>query len=141
MAGEAVRIRNPDAIRPWQHVMDPVMGYLMLAQRLVQGGSSFAEAWNFGPGEDKEIPVSALVQGLAAHWGADARWVLDKADNPYEAAYLKLNCEKARTRLDWLPVIDFDLALKLSSQWYRAFHKGADMRAVTLQQIDTILAA
>jgi CDP-glucose 4,6-dehydratase len=81
------------------------------------------------------------VQGLAAHWGADARWVLDKADNPYEAAYLKLNCEKARTRLDWLPVIDFDLALKLSSQWYRAFHKGADMRAVTLQQIDTMLAA
>jgi CDP-glucose 4,6-dehydratase len=141
MAGEAVRIRNPDAIRPWQHVMDPVMGYLMLAQRLVQGGSSFAEAWNFGPGEDKEIPVSTLVQGLAAHWGTDADWVLDQSDNPHEAAYLKLNCEKARTRLDWLPVIDFDLALKLSSQWYRAFHQGADMRAVTLQQINTILAA
>ena len=141
MAGEAVRIRNPDAIRPWQHVMDPVMGYLRLAERLVQGGSSFAEAWNFGPGEDKEIPVSALVQGLAAHWGTDARWVPDKSDNPHEAAYLKLNCEKARTRLDWLPVIDFDLALKLSSQWYRAFQRGSDMRAVTLQQIDAILTA
>ena len=141
MAGEAVRIRNPDAIRPWQHVMDPVMGYLMLAQRLGRGDGSFAEAWNFGPGEDKEIPVSALVQGLAAHWGNDANWVPDRADNPHEAVYLKLDCEKARTRLDWRPAIDFDLTLKLSSEWYRAFHRGADMRAVTLQQINAVLAA
>ena len=141
MAGEAVRIRNPAAIRPWQHVMNPVMGYLMLAQRLFQGDKSFAEAWNFGPVEEKEITVSALVRGLAAHWGSDAHWVLDEADNPHEAAYLKLDCQKARTRLDWRPAIDFDLALKLSSEWYRAFHQGADMRTFTLQQIDTVLAA
>jgi CDP-glucose 4,6-dehydratase len=136
MAGQVVRIRNPDAVRPWQHVMDPVIGYLTLAQRLVQGGRQFAEGWNFGPHEDSEVPVSTLVRQLAAHWGADARWDLDKGDNPHEAAYLKLDCSKARARLEWSPVIEFDRALQLSSEWYRAFHEHADMRALTLRQIN-----
>jgi CDP-glucose 4,6-dehydratase len=139
IAGQVVRIRNPDAVRPWQHVMDPVIGYLTLAQRLVQGGRQFAEGWNFGPHEDSEVPVATLVRRLAAHWGTDARWDLDEGDNPHEAAYLKLDCSKARTRLEWRPVIEFDRALELSSEWYRAFHGRADMRALTLRQIDEIL--
>lgn len=140
MADEVGRIRNPAAIRPWQHVLDPIIGYLTLVQRLVQGGRQFAEGWNFGPHADSEVPVSVLVQKLAGHWGADARWGLDEGDNPHEAAYLKLDCNKARTRLHWNPVIDFDQALRLSSDWYRAFHQGADMRAVTLQQIKEIVS-
>lgn len=140
MAGEVVRIRNPNAIRPWQHVMDPVIGYLTLVQRMVQGGKRFAEGWNFGPHEDSEVPVSVLVKSLATHWGGDANWELDKGDNPHEAGYLKLDCTKARTQLDWQPVIGLDRALQLSSEWYRAFHRGADMRAVTLQQINEIIA-
>ena len=140
MAGEVVRIRNPNAIRPWQHVMDPVIGYLTLVQRMVQGGKRFAEGWNFGPHEDSEVPVSVLVKSLATHWGGDANWDLDKGDNPHEAGYLKLDCTKARTQLDWQPVIGLDRALQLSSEWYREFHRGADMRAVTLQQINEIVA-
>lgn len=139
MVGDVVRIRNPAAIRPWQHVLDPVIGYLTLAQRLVLGRREFAEGWNFGPHDDSEVPVSALVQKLAARWGGDARWELGNRDSPHEAAYLKLDCEKARTHLGWRPVIEFDRALQLCSQWYRAFHDGADMRAVTLQQISNVV--
>jgi CDP-glucose 4,6-dehydratase len=140
MAGDVVRIRNPDAIRPWLHVLDPVIGYLMLAQRLVEGGREFAQGWNFGPHEESEVAVSVLVQKLARLWGEDARWELDEGDNPHEAAYLKLDCSKARTLLGWHPAIELDRALQLSSQWYRAFHEGADMRAATLQQINAIVA-
>lgn len=140
MAGDVVRIRNPAAIRPWQHVLDPVIGYLTLVERLFQRGREFAESWNFGPHQDSEVPVSVLVQKLASRWGADARWALDTGDNPHEAAYLKLDCEKARTRLGWCPVIDFGHALQLTSQWYRAFQGGADMRALTLQQISAVVA-
>lgn len=139
MAGEVVRIRNPSAIRPWQHVLDPVIGYLTLVQRLVQDGRQLAEGWNFGPHEDSEVPVSLLVKTLAAHWGTDARWDLDDGDNPHEAAYLKLDCSKARTRLAWRPVIEFERAVRLSSDWYRAFQRGADMRAVTLEQISEVV--
>lgn len=138
MAGEVVRIRNPGAVRPWQHVLDPLIGYLALVQRLATG-QEFAEGWNFGPHEDSEVPVSALVQNLAGRWGADARWELDKGDHPHEAAYLKLNCDKARTRLGWRPVIDFDRAMHLTSEWYRAFHDGANMRSVALNQIAAVV--
>lgn len=139
MFGETVRIRNPTAIRPWQHVMDPLIGYLTLAERMIAGGRQFAEGWNFGPHADSEVPVSVLVENLARHWGADAHWLLDEGNNPHEAAYLKLDCAKAQTRLDWHPVIGFDRALKLSSEWYRAFHRGEDMRGVTLRQIDAVI--
>jgi CDP-glucose 4,6-dehydratase len=140
MAGEVVRIRNPGAIRPWQHVLDPLIGYLMLAQRLAQGEREFADGWNFGPREGSEAPVSSLVQSLAGHWGAGARWEADKGDNPHEAAYLKLDCEKARTRLGWRPAIELERALQLCVQWYRAFYDGSDMRSVTLQQINAVVA-
>jgi CDP-glucose 4,6-dehydratase len=139
IAGDIVRIRNPKAVRPWQHVMDPVIGYLTLAQHMVNEGRRYAEGWNFGPHEDSEVPVAELVQTLARHWGADARWQLDGGGHPHEATYLKLDCSKARALLGWHPVIGFDRAMQLSSDWYRAFRSNGDMRSLTLQQIDEVV--
>lgn len=140
MSGHLVRIRNPQAVRPWQHVLDPVIGYLTLLERLVQDGRQFAEGWNFGPHEDAEVAVSVVVQKLARSWGTGAHWELDKGDNPHEATYLKLDCSKARASLGWHPAVEFDRAIQLTSEWYRALHDGADMRAATLEQIGAVLA-
>jgi CDP-glucose 4,6-dehydratase len=139
IAGDIVRIRNPSAIRPWQHVLDPVIGYLMLVELLVKEGHAFAEGWNFGPREDSEVSVSVLVRAMAAGWGGKARWDLDEGDHPHEAQYLKLDCCKAQSRLGWNPAVSFDRTLQLTSSWYRAFHDGANMRAVTLEQIAAVL--
>jgi CDP-glucose 4,6-dehydratase len=139
IAGDVVRIRNPKTVRPWQHVLDPVIGYLTLVQRLVGGSRRYAEGWNFGPHADSEVPVAQLVEKLAKHWGTDARWQLDTGDNPHEAAYLTLDCSKAESTLDWHPLIGLDRALQLSSEWYRAFSAGTDMRAFTLRQIGAVI--
>lgn len=139
IAGEVVRIRNPNAVRPWQHVLDPVIGYLTLVERMVAGGSRFAAGWNFGPHADSEVPVAQLVEKLAKQWGADARLQLDAGDNPHEAAYLTLDCSNAESDLNWHPTIGLDRALQLSAEWYRAFSAGSDMRAFTLRQIGTVM--
>jgi CDP-glucose 4,6-dehydratase len=140
-AGIPLRVRNPQAIRPWQHVLDPILGYLGLAQRLVEDGAAFAEGWNFGPGANSELPVSAVAEQLAARWGDGATWEIDAAQHWHgEASYLRLDCEKARTRLGWTPILDFDEALMLTTEWYRAGHDGADLRALTLRQIETVIS-
>lgn len=141
MAGEVVRIRNPTAVRPWQHVLDPIIGYLVLAERLVRGGRKFSEGWNFGPHRDSAVPVSVLVETLVRKWGAGARWELDAGDHPHEAAYLGLDCSKAESGLGWRPLIGLDQALQLSVDWYRALDKGLDMREVTLRQIGGVVEA
>lgn len=141
IAGELLPIRNPHAVRPWQHVLDPVVAYLTLAERLVQGGQAFAEGWNFGPSAASEVPVEDIVDSLVRLWGGSARWERDGADHPHEAAYLKLDCSKALARLNWRPLIDLDEALKLTVEWYRAFDSGADMRRVTLAQIEKVIAS
>lgn len=138
MAGEVVRIRNPAAARPWQHVLDPVLGYLLLAECLVLDGAGIAEGWNFGPHRDSAVPVSVLVETLVRQWGAGARWELDAASHPHEAAYLGLDCSKAESRLGWQPLIGLDQALQLSTDWYRAFNSGKNMRDFTLAQIGSI---
>ncbi len=139
IAGETVRIRNPRSVRPWQHVLDPLIGYLLLAQNLVEGGRPFEEGWNFGPNEDSELSVADLVQALAREWGSEARWQLDEAQNPHEANFLKLDCSKARSRMGWRPLSTFDETMRITSEWYRAFHDGADMRSVTLRQIELVV--
>ncbi len=136
-AGEPVVIRSPHAIRPWQHVLEPLRGYLLLAERLVQEGPAFAEGWNFGPAEDDAKPVQWIVERLAELWGEGAAWRLDGGQHPHEASYLKLDCAKARARLGWHPRWDLATALERIVAWYRAFKRGEDMRALTLQQIAT----
>lgn len=135
-AGETVRIRSPRAVRPWQHVLEPLRAYLMLAERLVQDGQGFAEAWNIGPFDEDAHAVEWIVREVAAHWGQGASWMLDEgAPHPHEATYLKLDIAKARRELQWNPQLGLREALSLTVDWHRAWRAGADLRAITLAQI------
>jgi CDP-glucose 4,6-dehydratase len=133
--GNIVRIRNPKAIRPWQHVLEPLRGYLTLAERLYTFGPAFAEGWNFGPNDDDAKSVSWIAQRMAALWGDDAKWQIDAGEHPHEAHYLKLDISKARARLGWYPLLRLDEALRHIVDWSRQRLAGADMREVTLAQI------
>lgn len=135
LAGQPVIIRNPHAIRPWQHVLEPLIGYLELAEQLWQHGPDYAEGWNFGPNDDDAKPVSWIVEYLAALWGGQSRWVLDGGNHPHEAHYLKLDCSKAKMRLGWRPRWNLEQALTRTVDWYSAYAGHKDMRAVTLGQI------
>jgi CDP-glucose 4,6-dehydratase len=141
MRDEPLRIRNPGAVRPWQHVIDPVLAYLTLAERLVLDGEAFAEEWNFGPAAESEVPVATVVESFIRAWGGGARWERDGCEHPHEAAYLRLDCSKASQRLGWRPLTDLDAAVRLTAEWYRALSEGADMRAVTLSQIERTIGA
>jgi CDP-glucose 4,6-dehydratase len=132
--GQPVLIRNPDAVRPWQHVLEPLSGYLVLAQRLFEQGQAFAEGWNFGPADEDARPVQWLVERLCKAWGSDARWNLQPGDHPHEAGYLKLDISKARQRLHWAPRWDLEAALLHIAKWHRAWRQGEDVRAVCINQ-------
>jgi CDP-glucose 4,6-dehydratase len=141
--GRPVVIRSPHAIRPWQHVLEPLRGYLMLAEMLYRHGTEYTGAWNFGPGDQDARPVSWIVDTLTRLWGHDAAWALDANTNPHEAGYLKLDCTKARQLLGWHPVVQLTTALEWIVDWYCRLNEGSDMRRVTLDQIDryeTIMA-
>ncbi len=133
--GEPVYIRNPNAIRPWQHVMEPLSGYLVLAQKLYEENSSYAESWNFGPSDQDAKPVQWIVDNLTHSWGEGASWVLDSGDHPHEAHYLKLDCSKAKARLNWVPKWHLDEALAKIVKWQKHYQQGSDMKEVTLKQI------
>jgi CDP-glucose 4,6-dehydratase len=134
LAGETVRVRNPNAIRPWQHVINPLSGYLVLAQALWEDPAA-ADGWNFGPADEEAQPVGALVERLAELWPERVRWSVDEGPHPHEAHYLKLDSSKARQRLGWRPLAPLDAALATTADWYREFESGADMRQLTLDQL------
>lgn len=133
--GKSVVIRRPDAIRPWQHVLEPLRGYLKLAERLYAQGTAFAEGWNFGPRDDDARPVEWVVDKLVTIWGDGATWTLDKDAHPHEATYLKLDISKARSRLNWTPALCLQDALSLTVDWAKAYRSGNDMRTFTQRQI------
>lgn len=135
MAHEPVTIRNPHAIRPWQHVLEPLGAYLSLAERLYDEGPAFAQGWNFGPDESDARPVQWIVETLTAAWGQNASWRLDGNSGPHESHYLKLDCAKAKTRLGWVPRWRLSVALDRIVDWYRSVRDGADLRLITLSQI------
>lgn len=135
LAGEPVRIRNPHAIRPWQHVLEPLSGYLLLAQRLFEEGAEYAQGWNFGPPEEDARPVEWLVQRLCAGWGDGARYEMDRGEHPHEAHYLKLDCSKARGELGWHPRWNLETALSSIVDWTRVYLEKGDLRAECLRQI------
>jgi CDP-glucose 4,6-dehydratase len=131
----AVRLRNPDAVRPWQFVLEPLRGYLLLAERLSVDGSRFAEGWNFGPIAQDAKSVRCIAQLTSTLWGNDARWETDPGDHPYEAHLLKLDISKSTSRLGWSPKIRLDQALRWVVEWYKAFAEERDLREVTQSQI------
>ncbi|HEU0316756.1 MAG TPA: CDP-glucose 4,6-dehydratase, partial [Solirubrobacteraceae bacterium] len=134
-AGSELRVRNPSSIRPWQHVLNPLSGYLLLAEALWDE-PAHAGAWNFGPAADDCWPVSEIVGRLSAHWPGKLRWATDPGPHPHEAHSLRLDSSRARQRLGWRPSVGLDDALESVAGWHGALAAGADMRAVTLGQID-----
>jgi CDP-glucose 4,6-dehydratase len=132
---EKITIRSPLAIRPWQHVLEPLGGYLLLAQRLCDSGPRFATAWNFGPADADSRPVEWIVQRICDHWGRDAAYVVDDREHPHEANYLKLDCSKARAELGWRPRWDLETTISRIVEWTLAYQEGRDLREVCLGQI------
>ena len=133
---ETVLIRNPHAIRPWQHVLEPLSGYLLLAERLYQHGQADAEGWNFGPRDEDARPVQWLVEYLCNNWGNGATWAMQSGEHPHEAHFLKLDISKVRERLQWQPRWSLETALKHIVAWHKALLNNQDMRAICLKQIE-----
>ena len=140
LASDVLRIRNPNSVRPWQHALDPMLGYLTLVERLA-GDERFVGGWNFGPDAASEVPVRTVVDHLIALWGDGARWTADAGPHPHEAAYLRLDCENARNQLGWTPRLDLAQGLRLTVDWYKALREGRDLRKFSLDQLDQIVGA
>jgi CDP-glucose 4,6-dehydratase len=131
-----VMIRNPMAIRPWQHVLEPLSGYLILAQALYESGASYASAWNFGPRDEDAKSVKEVMELLIQMWGKNAAWSLDRTEQSHEARLLKLDCSKANTQLKWLPRWDLETAIQKIVDWEHSFRQKEDMLALSLKQIN-----
>ncbi len=141
LSGKPVRIRRPNAIRPWQHVLEPVHGYLMLAEKLLNPtpeAAHFATAYNFGPSQEDARPVAWIAERMTRFWGGEASWVLDEDPNsPHEATYLKLDTSRAFADLHWAPALRLDTALEWLVEWYRTWQRSPErMRSLTLSQIE-----
>ncbi len=140
--GRGVELRNPRATRPWQHVLEPLGGYLLVAARLLSASPEpYCTGWNFGPAARDVRPVEDLVGMIAGHWGSDAAWSKSPGPHPKEAAILSLNCDKAAAELGWHPTWSLEAMIGHTAGWFQAWHKGdADMRAVTMDQIAAFAA-
>jgi CDP-glucose 4,6-dehydratase len=136
LAGRRCLIRNPSAFRPWQFVLEPLRGYLMLAERLTEDGRRFASGWNFGPVDSDAKPVSWIADELVRSWRSQASWSQDATVHPREAHALKLDASKAAMYLDWHPVLPLKQALEWIVEWYRAFQAGANLERLTREQIE-----
>jgi len=140
LSGEPVRIRRPHAIRPWQHVLEPLHGYMRLAEELLAGApgaARYATAYNFGPNEEDARPVSWIAERMTGFWGDGASWVLDDDHGPHEAGYLRLDSSRARRDLAWTPRLRLETALEWLVQWYRTWQASPDtVQRFTLSQID-----
>ncbi len=140
LSGKRVQLRKPQAVRPWQHVLDLLCGYLLLAEALHEQGELFAEAWNFGPNEMDAQSVRWVVDYLLRSWVPAAGWARDEGEYPHETCYLRLDATKAKSRLEWQPRLRLPEALDWTVQWYRSFAQRADLRAVSESQIEQFQA-
>ncbi len=134
-----LKIRSPEAIRPWQHVLDPLRGYLVLAEKLVKHGSNYAAAWNFGPTNDGVKTVKWIADYIADKW-PDFNWEIEQTSQLHEANILKLDCTKAYDELGWRPNLTFENALELSIDWYEQFAAGSDMAGICEQQLKQFIS-
>jgi CDP-glucose 4,6-dehydratase len=148
LSGKPVLIRRPNAIRPWQHVLEPLCGYIQLAEKLLEEpavAARFATAYNFGPSDEDTRPVAWIAEYMTKLWGGNASWELDEDHGPHEAGYLRLDASRARHNLGWIPRLRLDAALEWLVRWYQAWQKGApsesggncEMRNLTIEQIVT----
>jgi len=134
-AKELLMIRNPLATRPWQHVLESLSGYLVLAQALYEEGAKFDGGWNFGPRDDDARSVQEVINLLIKNWGSAAAWQQDQSEQPHEAYSLKLDCSKARQYLNWVPRWSLEQAIQHITQWQHAYQQKLDMNEFSLQQI------
>jgi len=136
--GKKVLIRNPHATRPWQHVLEPLSGYLVLAQKLFDNPSEFSQGWNFGPNEDDIRPVKWIVERMSSNW-PQSSWGLEKDVQPHEADFLKLNIDKVRFKLNWNPNWELELALEKIIRWHQFWINGEDMQKKCIDEINEYL--
>ena len=136
ITGDKIKLRNPEAVRPWQHVLEPLSGYLTLAQKLYTHGTEYAEAWNFGPNDEDEQSVAWVVKNLCRQWGNETLYELDERSHPHEAGILKLDCSKAKRKLAWYPRWNLEEGIIKVVEWYKAYEKNIDLRTICLRQIE-----
>jgi CDP-glucose 4,6-dehydratase len=134
LSDQKIIIRNPNATRPWQHVLEPLRGYLMLAQ-LLYNNPEYAQGWNFGPDDTVIISVKQLTQKIIEVWGQDISLEIDKNYNPHEAQYLKLDCSLAKQKLNWKPILKLDDSIEMTVEWYKAYKNNCNLEEITLDQI------
>jgi CDP-glucose 4,6-dehydratase len=127
---EKVKIRNPQATRPWQHVLEPLSGYLLLDQKLLEGRKEFAEAWNFGPSDEENVSVGEIVDQVKRVWSKIDYEINQTPDQPHEAGLLRLDCSKARAKLKWMPVWTGRKAVEKAAQWYKAFYESSGLQSL-----------
>jgi CDP-glucose 4,6-dehydratase len=132
---ERVKIRSPHAIRPWQHVLEPLTGYLLLGAKLLTEGCQYAEGWNLGPNDTDAKPVEWIINKICTLWSDGASYEIDTHPQPHEATYLKLDCTKAKTQLGWYPRWDIETALRKIIEWTKAYNQGKEMRSFCEKQI------
>jgi CDP-glucose 4,6-dehydratase len=140
-ANKPLMIRNPLATRPWQHVLEPLSGYLILAQALFEQGMAFASGWNFGPRDEDNRAVQEVVDLLISGWGETVRWEKEGSEQPHEANFLKLDCSKARSQLGWIPKWNLEAATQKIVDWQKAFQAKENMQEISLAQINGYMSA
>ena len=133
--GEKLEIRNPYSVRPWQHALEPLSGYMKLAEKLYNGEKSFAESWNFGPAEEDSKPVGWILEEIKRIWNEPVNWEIAEGIQPHEARLLKLDSAKAKNELGWSPKLSLDEAVSFTAEWYRAFKDKQDLIELTGKQI------
>jgi CDP-glucose 4,6-dehydratase len=138
---DSLKIRYPHATRPWQHVLEPLSGYLCLAEHLYNNPKEYAESWNFGPRDTEARTVGWIADGVLKSWGRGLKWEAATGEQLHEATYLKLDCSKAATRLQWTPKWNIEKTLDATVSWYKAYNKKADMRAFTLAQMSDYMSS
>lgn len=136
LTDQKIIIRNPESIRPWQHVLEPLSGYLLLAQKLYEDGPMYSVSWNFGPNEEDVRSVEWVVKRICEKWGQNASFKIDKRKHPHEAHLLKLDCSKARAELGWHPRWNLGKAIDKVVEWTRAYKENKNVRKVCLKQIE-----
>jgi CDP-glucose 4,6-dehydratase len=134
---EPAVVRNPLSTRPWQHVLEPLSGYLVLAEKLYQDGDQFAEAWNFGPRDEDCQSVAYILDKMIATWGQGATWVMDANSHPHEAGFLKLDCSKAKQKLHWEPKWNLEFTLTSIVKWHKAFLQNENIRLICQNEIQS----